>query len=109
MDYQDKERYERIRETLGDGCGMVELARVDESDAIGGSPPRPNRAASSFDPDAARELVDALGADMMLVAGEMEKLCLYVAGQTKPSRATTSPWATWRRWCWRPSSARSTN
>ena len=34
MDYQDKERYDRIRETLGDWCGFVELARVDESDAI---------------------------------------------------------------------------
>ena len=30
MDYQDKERYDRIRETLGDWCGMVELARVEE-------------------------------------------------------------------------------
>src|SRR6202041_1105920 len=34
MDFQDKERYDRIRETLGDWCGFVELARVDESDAI---------------------------------------------------------------------------
>jgi len=34
MDYQDKERYDRIRETLGDWCGFVELARVDENDAI---------------------------------------------------------------------------
>ena len=37
-----------------------------------------------FDPDAARELVDALGADMMLVAGEVQKLLLYV---TAPSRS----------------------
>ena len=28
MDMQDKDRYERIRETLGDWCGMVELVRV---------------------------------------------------------------------------------
>jgi len=34
MDYQDKERYDRIRETLGECCGMVELARVDEGDAM---------------------------------------------------------------------------
>src|ERR1700685_2353585 len=33
MDLQDKERYERIRETLGDDCGVVELARVNEADA----------------------------------------------------------------------------
>ena len=28
MDYQDKERFERIRETLGEWCGIVELART---------------------------------------------------------------------------------
>src|ERR1700753_1629242 len=33
MELQDKERFERIRETLGDDCGVVELARVDEGDA----------------------------------------------------------------------------
>jgi hypothetical protein len=31
---EDKDRFERIRETLGDHCGIVELARVDESDAM---------------------------------------------------------------------------
>jgi DNA polymerase-3 subunit delta len=31
MDYQDKERYDRIRETLGEWCGTVELARVDST------------------------------------------------------------------------------
>jgi DNA polymerase III subunit delta len=81
MDYQDKERYDRIRETLGDWCGFVELARVDESDAmkwvIGAAEAR----GIKFDPDAARELVDALGADMMMVASELEKLCLYVSGR----------------------------
>jgi DNA polymerase III subunit delta len=30
-----------------------------------------------LEPDAARELADALGADMMLIASEMEKLVLY--------------------------------
>ncbi|MGA8111577.1 MAG: DNA polymerase III subunit delta, partial [Acidobacteriaceae bacterium] len=34
MDMQDKDRYDRIRETLGDWCGLVDLARVDESDAL---------------------------------------------------------------------------
>ena len=79
MDYQDKERYERIRETLGDACGLVELARVSEVDAIRWVTSEAEARGIRFDPDAARELVDALGADMMLVAGEMEKLCLYVA------------------------------
>jgi DNA polymerase III subunit delta len=80
MDYQDKERYDRIRETLGDWCGFVELARVDESDAIKWVMSSAESRSIRFDPDAARELVDALGADMMLVASEFEKLCLYVSG-----------------------------
>ena len=78
MDYQDKERYEKIRETLGDWCGIVELARVDENDAIKWVTATAESRNIRFDPDAARELVDALGADMMLIAGEFEKLLLYV-------------------------------
>jgi DNA polymerase-3 subunit delta len=81
MDYQDKERYDRIRETLGDGCGFVELARVDEGDAVKWCLAEADGRGVKFDPDAARELVDALGADMMMVASELEKLCLYVEGK----------------------------
>jgi DNA polymerase III subunit delta len=79
MDYQDKERYERIRETLGDWCGFVELARVEESDAIKWVTTTAESRNVKFDPDAARELVDSLGADMMLIASEFEKLLLYVS------------------------------
>jgi len=79
MDYQDKERFDRIRETLGDHCGMVELARVDEADAVKWASATAEARGIKFDPDAARELVDALGADMMLVASELEKLTLYVS------------------------------
>ncbi|MDP9050179.1 MAG: DNA polymerase III subunit delta [Acidobacteriota bacterium] len=82
MDYQDKERYDRIRETLGDWCGFVELARVDELDAIKWLIAAAEARGIKFDPDAARELVDALGADMMLISSEFEKLCLYVSAQT---------------------------
>jgi DNA polymerase-3 subunit delta len=85
MDYQDKERYERIRETLGDCCGFVELARVDENDAIKWVTTTAESRNVKFDPDAARELVDALGADMMLIASEFEKLLLYVSAPSKPS------------------------
>jgi DNA polymerase-3 subunit delta len=81
MDYQDKERYDRIRETLGDWCGFVELARVDEGDAIKWVMGTAEARGVRFEPDAARELVDALGADMMMVASELEKLCLYVSGR----------------------------
>jgi len=81
MDYQDKERYERIRETLGDWCGIIELARVDENDAIKWVTTTAESRNVKFDPDAARELVDSLGADMMLIASEFEKLLLYVGAR----------------------------
>jgi DNA polymerase-3 subunit delta len=83
MDYQDKERFERIRETLGDWCGIVELARVDENDAIRWVTSTAESRNVRFDPDAARELVDSLGADMMLIASEFEKLLLYVEGKNR--------------------------
>jgi DNA polymerase-3 subunit delta len=80
MDMQDKDRFDRIRETLGDWCGMVELARVDEADAIRWLTLEAEKHNVRIDPDAARELADALGADMMLIASELEKLLLYTAG-----------------------------
>jgi len=79
MDMQDKDRFERIRETLGDHCGMVELARVEEGDAIRWILEAAAARSIRFDADAARQLVDALGADMMLIASEFEKLLLYVS------------------------------
>src|SRR5215471_8458909 len=34
MEMTDKERYERIRDTLGEYCAIVELSRVEEGDAV---------------------------------------------------------------------------
>ena len=82
MDMEDKNRYERIRETLGEWCGVVELARVDETDALRWIGAESEKNGVRFDPDAARELADALGADMMLIASEWNKLALY-AGEKK--------------------------
>jgi DNA polymerase-3 subunit delta len=81
MDLQDKDRYERIRETLGDWCGIVELARVDEADALKWIAAEGKRREVTIEADAARELADALGADMMLIASEVEKLVLYVGAK----------------------------
>ncbi len=81
MDFQDKERFERIRETLGDSCGLVELARVDTADAVRWLIEAAPARGVSVTQDAARELVDALGADMMLIASDFEKLCLYAQGK----------------------------
>ena len=79
MDMDDKNRYDRLRETLGEWCGMVELARVDEADALRWLNGESKQRQVQIDSEAARELVDALGADMMLVASEFEKLVLYAA------------------------------
>lgn len=90
MDYQDKERFDRIRETLGDWCGLVELARVDENDAVRWVIDTAESRGIRFDPDAARELVDSLGADMMLISSEFEKLLLYVTAPAAATSATTA-------------------
>ncbi len=78
MDLTDKERYERIRDTLGDFCGIVELARVEENEAVRWLSEQAAQQDAKIDADAAREMVDALGGDMMMIAGELEKLLLYV-------------------------------
>ena len=81
MDMDDKNRYERLTETLGEHCGMVELARVNEEDAMRWVVSTAQEAGVRVEPDAARELVDALGADMMLASSELEKLLLYTTGR----------------------------
>ena len=77
MDMQDKERAERIRETLGDACGVVELQRVSEDDAVRWVMREAEAKGVRFHEDAARELVDALGAEMLTIKSELEKLMLY--------------------------------
>ncbi len=77
MEMQDRDRYERIRETLGEYCSVVELARVDESDGMRWVMEQAQKEGVKVEQDAARELVDALGADMMLVSRELEKLILF--------------------------------
>ncbi|MGA7506551.1 MAG: DNA polymerase III subunit delta [Candidatus Sulfotelmatobacter sp.] len=81
MDMQDKERYERIRETLGQYCGIVELARVEESEAVRWIADYCASRSVKIDPDGGRELVDALGGDMMMISNELEKLMLYVGAK----------------------------
>ena len=81
MDMQDKDRYERIRETLGEWCGMVELVRVEESDAMRWAVAEAEKCGSVLEAEAARELADALGADLMLMASELEKLLLYTGAR----------------------------
>jgi DNA polymerase III subunit delta len=81
MEMDDKNRFDRINETLGEHCGMVELARVNEEDAMRWVIATAREADTSVDSDAARELVDALGADMLCIKSELEKLLLYTLGR----------------------------
>jgi DNA polymerase III subunit delta len=78
MELQDKERYERIRETLGEWCTVIEFARVEETEAVKWVIEQASREDVKLEQDAAREMVDALGGDMMMISGELEKLVLYV-------------------------------
>jgi DNA polymerase-3 subunit delta len=79
MEMTDKDRYQRIRDTLGQYCGIVELLRVEEGEAVRWLTDYCTTQAVKIDADAARELVDALGGDMMMISNELEKLILYVA------------------------------
>ncbi len=83
MDLTDKDRYERIRETLGEYCNVLEFARVDEGDAVKWAMETASAEDVKLDSDAARELVDSLGGDMMMVANELEKLVLFVGDKKR--------------------------
>jgi len=78
MELTDRDRYERIRETLGEFVPVLEFARVEENDAVKWAIDTANAEGMKLDNDAARELVDSLGGDMMMVANELEKLVLFV-------------------------------
>ena len=82
MEMQDKDRYQRIRETMGQYCGIVELARVEEGEAARWTADYCASRGVKIESDGARELVDALGGDMMMISNELEKLILY-AGEKK--------------------------
>ena len=78
MEMTDKERYERIREdhgavlrNRGVGARGRERSRSLDRGVL-------QRRDVKMDTDGARELVDALGGDMMMVSNELEKLILYV-------------------------------
>src|SRR5207248_858266 len=72
----------RIRETLGEYCAIVELSRVEEGEAVRWIGEYCTAQGVTVDADAARELVDALGGDLMMISNELEKLILY-AGEKK--------------------------
>jgi DNA polymerase-3 subunit delta len=81
MEMDDRNRFTRLQETLGEHCGMVELARVEDEDAMRWAGATAQESGLRLEADAARELVDALGADMMMISSELEKLMLYTLGR----------------------------
>ena len=83
MEMDDKNRFERLTETLGEHCGMVELARVNEDDAMRWIVATAQESGVRVEADAARELADSLGADMMMISSELEKLLLFTLGKGK--------------------------
>jgi DNA polymerase-3 subunit delta len=83
MEMTDKDRYQKIREDLGPICGIIELARVEEGEAVRWIGEYCATRGVKIDPDGARELVDALGGDMMTISNELEKLILYVGEKKK--------------------------
>ncbi len=83
MEMQDRDRYQRIRETMGQYCGIVELARVEEGEAVRWVSDYCAGRDVKIEADGARELVDALGGDMMMISNELEKLMLYVGARNR--------------------------
>jgi DNA polymerase-3 subunit delta len=83
LDFQDKERADKLRETLGELCGMVELQAVSEEDALKWVLRSSEAAGVAMQDDAARELVDALSGDMLMLSSELGKLVLYATAMAQ--------------------------
>jgi DNA polymerase-3 subunit delta len=63
---------------MGKYAAILELGRVEEGDAVRWIQECCGGREVKIDSDAARELVDSLGGDMMMISNELEKLMLYV-------------------------------
>src|SRR5271156_3348999 len=64
---------------------VADLARVEEGEAVRWISEycASREVPVKIDPDGARELVDALGGDMMMISNELEKLMLYVGARNR--------------------------
>ena len=76
LDFAEREKADKIRETLGESCAVLELQSVSEEDAITWAQDEAERAGLTLGADAARELVDATGVNMLGVSSELEKVLL---------------------------------
>ena len=78
MEMTDKDRYQSIRETWASTAASSNWRAWRKAKPSAGSASTAPAASVKIDADGARELVDALGGDMMMVSNELEKLILYV-------------------------------
>src|SRR6266852_4810880 len=75
MEMTDRDRYQKIREDLGPFCGIVELSRVQEGEAVRWIGEYCARREVKIDSDGARELVDSLGGvETMVLAAKQRSL-----------------------------------
>ncbi len=91
MDREDKDRYDRIRETLGEHCGTVELQTISDEDAQRWAIDTAAARGTTLQPEAARELTDALAGNMLQISSELEKLILYVTPSNRPTTPLGHP------------------
>ena len=73
----------RVRRDLFVVVTRVELARVEEGEAVRWISDYGTGRGVKIEADGARELVDALGGDMMMISNELEKLILYVGEKNR--------------------------
>src|SRR5215475_350191 len=83
IDLTDKERYQRIRDRMGSYATILELGRVAGSDAVRWIQEYSTGRGVAIDADTSRELVNALGSDIMLLASELDKLILYAGDRCR--------------------------
>ena len=79
MEMQDKTALSASARRLANIAALWSWRAWKKPTACAGSSTRRRKKKVKVDQDAARELIDALGADMMLVSHELEKLILFVA------------------------------
>ena len=85
MDFTDKERAEKVRETLGESCGIIELQQITEDDAIRWAERKASHANMTLHEDAARQLVEAVASDMLSLSSELEKITLEASARNASS------------------------
>lgn len=81
----DKSKIDRIVKLFGVTCGIVEMKRLSEAQALRESEKRVKQLGLQIETSVLSDLAEMLGGDMGLLANELEKLSLYV-GTERPVR-----------------------